>query len=50
MTVERRLIPMSIHSLCLHSDTPQALVLARLIREELQRSGIEVMAASHGDR
>lgn len=50
MTVERRLIPMSIHSLCLHSDTPQALVLARLIREELQRSGIAVMAASHDDR
>lgn len=50
MTVERTLIPMSIHSLCLHSDTPQALALARVIREELQRSGIEVMAASHVDR
>ena len=50
MTVEHRLIPMSIHSLCLHSDTPQALVLARVIREELQRNGIEVMAASHDDR
>jgi UPF0271 protein len=49
MTVERRLIPMSIHSLCLHSDTPQALMLARMIRTELQRSGIEV-AASHVDR
>ena len=32
MTGRVWLIPMSIHSLCLHSDTPQALVLARVIR------------------
>jgi 5-oxoprolinase (ATP-hydrolysing) subunit A len=50
MTVERSLIPMSIHSLCLHSDTPRALALAGVIREELQLSRIEVMAASHDDR
>jgi 5-oxoprolinase (ATP-hydrolysing) subunit A len=49
MTVERTLIPVSIQSLCLHSDTPKALVLARMIREELERAGIEVLAASHVD-
>ena len=50
MTIEHRLIPMPIRSLCLHSDTPQALVLARMIREELLSNGIEVVAASHADR
>jgi len=50
MTVERSVVPVSIHSLCLHSDTPQALVLARMIREELERTGIAVLAASHVDR
>lgn len=50
MTVERTLIPLSIQSLCLHSDTPQALVLAPMIRQELERAGVEVLAASHVDR
>jgi UPF0271 protein len=49
MTVEKRLIPMPIHTLCLHSDTPNALVLARMIREELERAGIEVLPAGHDD-
>jgi 5-oxoprolinase (ATP-hydrolysing) subunit A len=50
MTVERTLIPMSIHTLCLHSDTPQALALAQLIREEIERAGIEVLPATHVHR
>jgi 5-oxoprolinase (ATP-hydrolysing) subunit A len=50
MTVERTVIPLSIQSLCLHSDTPRALALALMIRQELERAGIEVVAASHGDR
>jgi UPF0271 protein len=50
MTVDGTLLPVSIHTLCLHSDTPKALLLARLIREELDRAGIEVLAASHVDR
>jgi len=49
MTVEQKVIPVCIHSLCLHSDTPQTLMLARLIREELERNGIEVLAARHAD-
>jgi 5-oxoprolinase (ATP-hydrolysing) subunit A len=49
MTVEGTLIPMTIHSLCLHSDTPNALGLARMIREELQQAEIEVRAAGHAD-
>jgi 5-oxoprolinase (ATP-hydrolysing) subunit A len=50
MTVDGTLIPVSIQSLCLHSDTPQALVLARMIRHELERIGIEMLAATHVDR
>jgi UPF0271 protein len=50
MTVEQTLIPVSIQSLCLHSDTPQALMLARMIREELAHNEIEVVAAGHVDR
>jgi UPF0271 protein len=49
-TIERTRIPMSIHSLCLHSDTPEALALARMIRAELARNGINVLAASHAER
>lgn len=47
MTIERTWIPMSIHTLCLHSDTPEALALARTIREELARNEIEVVAPNH---
>lgn len=50
MTVAGTLIPVSIQSLCLHSDTPEALVLARTIRHELERMRIEVAAPSHADR
>ena len=50
MTVEGTLFPVSIQSLCLHSDTPEALVLARTIRHELERMRIEVMAPSHAVR
>jgi UPF0271 protein len=49
MTVEGTLIPVSVHTLCLHSDTPQALLLARMIREELDHAGIEILAASDVD-
>jgi UPF0271 protein len=47
MTIEGKLMPVSIQSLCLHSDTPKALALACMIREELERTGIEVLASSH---
>jgi UPF0271 protein len=50
MTVERTMIPLSIESLCLHSDTPNAVRLARLIRAELNRAGVEVLAARHADQ
>jgi 5-oxoprolinase (ATP-hydrolysing) subunit A len=49
MTVEGTLIPVSLQTLCLHSDTPQAIVLARMIREELDHAGIEVRTASDAD-
>jgi UPF0271 protein len=50
MTVERTMIAVSIHTVCLHSDTPHALELAHLIREELQRAQIEVLSAAHVHR
>ena len=50
MTAEGTLMPLSIQSLCLHSDTPQALALALMIRQELEQAGIEVVAASRVDR
>ena len=49
-TVEQTLIPMSIQSLCLHSDTPKALRLATMIRGELERAGVEVVPANHAGR
>lgn len=49
VTVEKTLIPMPIHTLCLHSDTPNALVLARMIRKELECTGIEVLAPRYVD-
>jgi len=49
ITAEGTLIPVSVHTLCLHSDTPKALLLARMIRDELNQAGIEVLAPSHGD-
>jgi 5-oxoprolinase (ATP-hydrolysing) subunit A len=50
ITIDGTLIPVSIHTLCLHSDTPQALSLAQLIRNELERAGIEVLPATHVHR
>ena len=50
MTVDQRLISVSIQSLCLHSDTREALSLARMIREELHRAGIDVRPAPHAER
>jgi UPF0271 protein len=49
MTVEGTVIPLSFQSLCLHSDTPNAVLFARMIRAELDGAGIEVVAASHVD-
>lgn len=34
-------------SLCLHADTPQAVGLARMIRQELQSSGVRLSAMRH---
>ena len=50
MTIEQTLIPVSIQSLCLHSETPHSLMLAHMIREELTQNGTEAVAASHVDR
>lgn len=43
-SVEGALLRIQADSLCLHSDTPQAVVLARMVRQELDAAGILVAA------
>lgn len=43
-SVEGSSVPIQADSLCLHSDTPQAVLLARMIRHELESAGIRVAA------
>jgi UPF0271 protein len=43
-------LPIRADSLCLHSDTPQSVRLARMIRRELDGTGITVGAVSHARR
>jgi UPF0271 protein len=37
-------VPIQADSLCLHSDTPQSVALARMVRQELEAAGIRVAA------
>lgn len=37
-------VPIRAESLCLHSDTPQAVALARLVRYELESAGVRLAA------
>jgi 5-oxoprolinase (ATP-hydrolysing) subunit A len=43
-SVEGPAVPVQIHSLCVHADTPQAVSLARMIRSELASAGIRIAA------
>lgn len=49
-SVEGSPVPVQADSLCLHSDTPHAVPLARMIRHELASAGIRVAAVRHGRR
>jgi len=42
-------VPIRADSICIHSDTPHAMSLARIIRHELQSAGIRVLAVRHED-
>jgi UPF0271 protein len=42
-------VPIQADSICLHSDTPHAVSLARMIRHALQSAGIQVVAVRHED-
>jgi UPF0271 protein len=46
-SVEGSAVPVRADSICLHSDTPHAISLARMIRHELHSAGIRVAAARH---
>ena len=41
-SVDGSSVPIQAGSLCLHSDTPQAVALARMVRQELDAAGILV--------
>lgn len=43
-TISGRLIPRAIHSICLHSDTPSAVTIARRVRENLEKAGLRIAA------
>ena len=43
-SVEGSSVPIQADSLCLHTDTPHAVSLARMIRHELESAGIRVAA------
>ncbi|MFE0420613.1 LamB/YcsF family protein [Streptomyces tendae] len=38
-------IPMAVRSLCIHSDSPGAAVIARTVRAALEKAGVEVASA-----
>jgi UPF0271 protein len=44
MSVEGSSVPIQADSLCLHTDTPHAVPLARMIRHELESAGIRLSA------
>lgn len=39
-----RRVPIGIDSICVHGDTPGALVMARAVREALEAAGVEIAA------
>jgi 5-oxoprolinase (ATP-hydrolysing) subunit A len=47
MTLDGTAMLVRADSLCLHADTPQAVRLARIIRQDLQSSGIRLAAMRH---
>ena len=40
-------VPIHVDTLCLHADTPHAIALARIVRHELESSGIRLVAVRH---
>jgi UPF0271 protein len=47
-SVDGATVPIQADSICIHADTPRAVSLARVIREELESAGIRVAGTSHG--
>jgi UPF0271 protein len=48
-SVEGSPVPIHADSLCLHTDTPNAVPLAGMIRHELQSAGIRIAPVRHED-
>lgn len=44
--IDGTLLPMQVDTLCIHSDTPHAVDIARAVREALRAKGVEIKAMS----
>lgn len=49
-TVSGRMLPVHIDTICVHSDTPGAISMARLLRNTLEAAGVLVNAFGGGAR
>lgn len=47
-TISGKLIPISVDSICLHGDNPQALAFAQRLRTTLENSGVRFQSFSRG--
>jgi lactam utilization protein B len=43
MSIEERRVDLQADSLCIHTDTPHAVEFVRLIRDEIESSGIPIV-------
>lgn len=44
--IDGSLLPMEVDTLCIHSDTPYAVEIARAVTEALRAEGVELKAMS----
>jgi UPF0271 protein len=49
-TVSGRMLPVHIDTICVHSDTPGAISMARVLRKTLESAGVQVCAFAEGSR
>ncbi|MGE8458558.1 MAG: LamB/YcsF family protein [Pseudomonas alloputida] len=49
-TVSGRMLPVHIDTICVHSDTPGAISMARVLRKTLESAGVQVCAFAGGSR
>lgn len=47
-TIDGRLLPLEVDTLCIHSDTPDAVNIARAVHEALRAEGVELKGMADG--